>query len=218
MFTGIIEEVGKIGSIHNGEHSSELTVVGDRIFEDMHIGDSISVNGVCLTVTSIQAKSFSCHVMAETLRMSTLGILKQGSQVNLERAMSAGGRFGGHIVSGHIDGTGILYSMTKEDQAVWVHIKVAKDLGRYIILKGSIAIDGISLTVADVGADYFRVSIIPHTGMETTLLQKKPGELVNLECDVVGKYVERFVGSSQQGKQSGVESKIDMEFLRRNGF
>ncbi|WP_027398185.1 riboflavin synthase [Anaerovorax odorimutans] len=231
MFTGIVEEVGKVGAVQNGRQSSKLTIVGNKIFEDMRMGDSISVNGVCLTVTNFQGNSFNADVMAETLRRSNLGNLKQGSEVNLERAMSVNGRFGGHIVSGHIDGTGMITSLNREDNAVWIYIKTSKDLLRYIILKGSIAIDGISLTVAHVDTDSFGVSVIPHTGSETTLLRKKVNDIVNLECDVIGKYVEKLIRPIEKNNNENTsnfskningfnsqESNISMDFLSKHGF
>lgn len=193
MFTGIIEEIGTIASVRQGAKSSKLTIRGKVIFQDMNIGDSIAVNGVCLTVTSKGTDSFTADVMAETLRRSSLGKLTVGSRVNLERAMAANGRFGGHIVSGHIDGTGVIRSFVREDNAVWVTIDAPGNLLKYIIEKGSIAIDGISLTVAYVDESCFKVSLIPHTGANTTLLDKKAGDVVNLENDVVGKYVEKLM-------------------------
>lgn len=189
------------------------------------IGDSIAVNGVCLTVTSISGNKFTADVMAETIRRSSLGTLKHGSKVNLERAMAADGRFGGHIVSGHIDGTGVIRSLEREDNAVWVEIETPDKLLKYIVEKGSIAIDGISLTVAKLTDDSFSVSVIPHTGEETTLLAKKPGDIVNLENDIVGKYVERLMNFNTSQKSpfdnktaTSTKSNITMDFLTENGF
>ena len=219
MFTGIVEELGKVVSIKNGAKSSVLTINGKLIFEDMHIGDSIAVNGVCLTVTSKTNDTFTADVMAETLRRSSLGSLKVGSYVNLERAMAANGRFGGHIVSGHIDGTGEIESVVREDNAVWVTVKTPEKLLKYIIEKGSIAIDGISLTVAYVDDKCFKVSLIPHTGANTTLLDKKPGDIVNLENDVVGKYVEKLLHYSDTTTPSRAsESPLSEDFLMQHGF
>ena len=221
MFTGIIEEVGKIVSVRRGQISARLKIQGSVIFSDLKLGDSVAVNGVCLTATAIDGNTFEADVMAETLRRSNLGTFRPGTAVNLERAMSAAGRFGGHIVSGHIDGTGSIASMTREDNAVWVRILADRKLLKYIIEKGSITIDGISLTVAEVAEDHFGVSVIPHTGSETTLLTKKPGDVVNLENDVIGKYVERMLtfedggaGGSENEKKSG----IDMSLLAEKGF
>jgi riboflavin synthase len=212
VFTGIIEEVGKIQSIERGVNSAVLSVQVSEIMEDTHLGDSIAVNGVCLTVTSIYAKGFTADVMHETLNRSSLGKLKIGSPVNLERAMPANGRFGGHIVSGHIDGTGTISDIRKDDNAVWYTIKASLPILRYIIEKGSIAIDGISLTVARLYKDSFSVSIIPHTASMTTLFNRRVGDLVNLENDCIGKYVERLMGKESQN------SNITAEYLAKHGF
>lgn len=225
MFTGIIEETGKIESVANGNKSAIITIIADKVLKGTKIGDSIAVNGVCLTVTSISGNKFTADVMAETLRRSSLGTLKHGSKVNLERAMAADGRFGGHIVSGHIDGTGTICSLEREDNAVWVEIETPDKLLKYIVEKGSIAIDGISLTVAKLTDDSFSVSVIPHTGEETTLLAKKPGDIVNLENDIVGKYVERLMNFNTSQKSpfdnktaTSTKSNITMDFLAENGF
>lgn len=232
MFTGIIEEIGEIKSIKKGAKSATLTIQGSVVTKDSKIGDSIAVNGVCLTATTINGSLFTADVMAETMRRSSLGELSIGSKVNLERAMAADGRFGGHIVSGHIDGCGTIRSYEREDNAVWVTIATPSNILKYIIEKGSIAIDGISLTVAYVDDNCFKVSIIPHTAGETTLLMKKPGDTVNLENDVIGKYVEKLLGLA--GNDTGVstslshtrntrhsaqeKSNIDSAFLIKNGF
>ena len=213
MFTGIIEEVGAVRRIERGAKGARLTIAAKTVLEGTRIGDSIATNGVCLTVTDLTADSFSADVMAESLRRSGLGALQAGSPVNLERAMPLDGRFGGHIVSGHIDGTGTLASLRREDNAVWLTVRAAPALLRYIVEKGSVAIDGVSLTVAAVDGIGFSVSIIPHTGAQTILLGKKPGDTVNLECDVIGKYVEKLLGPYGQA-QGG----ITMEFLAQNGF
>ncbi|MCH5266737.1 MAG: riboflavin synthase [Lachnospiraceae bacterium] len=218
MFTGIIEEIGQIVSIQRGNVSAVLTIRASAVLEGTKIGDSIAVNGVCLTVTGMQKDTFTADVMAETLRRSSLGALTGGSPVNLERAMAADGRFGGHIVSGHIDGTGKILSMEREESAVWVKIGASPQLLRYIVEKGSIAIDGISLTVAKLTDDSFSVSLIPHTGEETTLLRKHPGDSVNLENDIIGKYVERFVTMPEQVSEKTQRKTIDMAFLQENGF
>ena len=210
MFTGIVEEIGEIAGISKGANSCVYTVSAKKILEDMHVGDSIAVNGLCLTVTSFTDGYFTADVMNESLRRSNLGDLKRGSRVNLERAMAANGRFGGHIVSGHIDGTGILRSYEREANAVWVTVTAGEELMRYIIMKGSVALDGVSLTVARLYKDAFAVSLIPHTGEETTLLSKKVGDRINIENDIVGKYVERLCGRQSSG--------IDEDFLRKYGF
>ena len=211
MFTGIIEEIGTVRRLEHGAKGARLTIQAKTVLEDTRIGDSIATNGVCLTVVSMTGDSFSADVMAESLRRSSLGTLQGGSPVNLERAMAANGRFGGHIVSGHIDGTGTIASQKREDNAVWVKIKTPAPLLRYIVEKGSIAIDGVSLTVAAVTDTDFSVSIIPHTGAQTILLGKKPGDPVNLECDVIGKYVEKLTAPHKTGG-------ISTNFLAENGF
>lgn len=217
MFTGIVEEVGVVEGIKNGEKSSRLTIKAKKVLYGTKLGDSISTNGVCLTVTNLGESTFDADVMAETLRRSNLGELSKGSKVNLERALSLETRLGGHIVSGHIDGTGIVTSLWKEDNATWVTIKTGEEILRYIVEKGSIAIDGISLTVAYVDNEEFKVSIIPHTGEETTLLHKKVGDTVNLECDLIGKYVEKLLGLSSEKKEKN-KSSITEDFLKNNGF
>ena len=194
MFTGIIEEMGTVFSIKRGAKSCVLCVSADVVLSDVKIGDSIAVNGVCTTVTNVQDDIFTVDIMAETMRKTSFADLKKGDKVNLERAMSANGRFGGHIVSGHIDGVGVVRSLEREDNAVWVTIGAPECIMHYVVQKGSITIDGISLTVAKVYKDAFSVSIIPHTASETTLLKRRPGDKVNLECDIVGKYIEKFVG------------------------
>lgn len=210
MFTGIIEEIGSLLASGGGS----LTIQAKKVLEDVHLGDSIAVNGTCLTVTRFDDSSFTVDVMEETMRRSSLGSLKKGSRVNLERAMAANGRFGGHIVSGHIDGTGTIEKLRQEGNAVWVTVACAGNLLRYIAEKGSITIDGISLTVAAVEARGFKVSIIPHTGAETTLLHKQQGDIVNLETDILAKYVERLMLPIKQEEKS----QIDMKFLEENGF
>lgn len=215
MFTGIIEEVGEVIEIKKGKNSSRLSLKGNVIFDDLKLGDSVAVNGVCLTVTEKKNNVFIADVMGETLKRSSLGSLKIGSKVNMERAMAANGRFGGHIVSGHIDGTGIIAKQEKDEIATWITIHTSWEILRYIIIKGSITIDGISLTVAKVDENGFAVSIIPHTGKETTLLQKSIGDIVNLENDIVGKYIEQFLSKpAKEEKKSG----ITMDFLLENGF
>ena len=214
MFTGIIEEIGKIKKISISGKSGSLEIEAKKILEGTKIGDSIAVNGVCLTVTNLSSSGFSADVMAETLRRSSLGSLSSGSEVNLERAMSLEGRFGGHIVSGHIDGTGTIASLQKEENAVWVHIKASPEILALIVEKGSIAIDGISLTVAGVTDSEFSVSVIPHTAKETTLLSKKASDLVNLENDIVGKYVQKLLGGNSANVYSENSShKKDEKFL-----
>lgn len=216
MFTGLIEEVGTVVSVSMGQQSGSLTISAPSILKDSKVGDSIAVNGVCLTATSIRDNVFTADVMAETFRRSSLGSLKSKSHVNLERAMAADGRFGGHIVSGHIDGTGIVTKIETEENAVWYTIRTSDSILKYIVEKGSIAIDGISLTVAGIGKDSFRVSIIPHTRKETILSEKKAGDIVNLECDVIAKYVERLMGIDKEPPKNG--GGISEGFLMEHGF
>ena len=220
MFTGIIEEKGTVASVKKGNVSSRITFSASVVLEDIHEGDSIAVNGVCLTATAITGSTFTADVMAETMRRSSLGSLRPGDKVNMERAMLCGGRFGGHIVSGHIDGTGTVASLKREENAVWVRINADSSLLKYIVEKGSVALDGISLTVAEVDDRGFMVSIIPHTGSETTLLSKKLGDCINIECDMIGKYVEKLLGLNQDEPKKKVDNKsgITREMLIRNGF
>ena len=241
MFTGIIEEVGTIRRVQKGRSSAVLEIKAEKVLEDLRIGDSIAVNGVCLTVVSFDRKGFSADVMHETLNRSSLAGLSGGSRINLERAMGADGRFGGHIVAGHVDGTGTIAEIRKDDRAVWYRIRAGDRILRYIVEKGSIAVDGISLTVAAVSEKDFSVSVIPHTASETTLGEKRTGDTVNLETDLIGKYVERFLSRppesgraaadewkhrdrlEEKGKQTdgagpSQKSGITREFLSQYGF
>lgn len=217
MFTGIIEEIGLIKGIKRGEKSSKIIIKANKVLAGTQLGESISTNGVCLTVTYVSKDTFEADIMAETLRRSNLSNLTIGSKVNLERALSLGSRLGGHIVSGHIDGVGEISSFIKEDNAIWITIKTECEILKYIVEKGSIAIDGISLTVAYVDSGLFKVSIIPHTGEETTLLTKNIGDTVNLECDVIGKYIEKLLRVEDK-KIKSKNSVITEEFLVNNGF
>ena len=215
MFTGLIEEIGEIKSIQKGSKSARITIKATKIVEGTKVGDSINTNGVCLTVTELDKNSFCVDVMAETIRSSNLGKLKPGSTVNLERALRANDRLGGHIVSGHIDGIGTIIELFKEDNATWVSVETTVDMLKYIVHKGSITIDGISLTVAYVDDKIFKVSIIPHTKGETTLVLKKIGDEVNLENDMMAKYVEKILKYEDVPKE---KKAISMDFLERNGF
>lgn len=215
MFTGIIEEIGTIQGIQHGSQSAVLSIRCNKVLEGTKVGDSIAVNGVCLTVTEMNGDGYHADVMAETLRRSSLGALKPGSRVNLERAMAADGRFGGHIVAGHIDGTGRIEGIEKDETAVWYRVSAEPEVLRYIVEKGSITIDGISLTVAAVTEKDFQVSIIPHTQANTVLADRTVGDVVNLETDIIGKYVEKLVTGGQPEKK---ESKLTMEFLAEHGF
>ena len=209
MFTGIVEEMGVLKSIRKGAHSAILEIQAKVVLEDIHLGDSIAVNGVCLTATSFSPTGFTADVMHETL-----------NRVNLERAMAANGRFGGHIVAGHVDGVGTVQRIEKDDNAIWYTIAAGPEVLKYVVEKGSITIDGISLTVARVDSQSFAISAIPHTVSVTVLADRKPGDIVNLETDIIGKYVEKLLHFPQEEaapapKQS---SGITKEFLTRYGY
>lgn len=217
MFTGIIEEIGTVENIVIGAKSSRVTISGHVIFSDLKLGDSVSTNGVCLTVSALTNRTFTADVMHETLKYTSLMGSTNGTRVNLERAMEANGRFGGHIVSGHIDGTGTVRDIKKDDTAKIYTIAAEFDILKYIVKKGSIAIDGISLTVTSVDDASFSVSIIPHTLGETVLVDKKTGDIVNLEVDMLAKYIEKLMLGNVMNT-STKESKITADFLLKNGF
>ena len=231
MFTGIVEEVGTISGIQRGQNWAQLTIAAQKVLQGTQLGDSIAVNGVCLTVTQLLSQGFCAHAMHETLDRSALAELRPGSRVNLERAMAADGRFGGHIVAGHVDGVGRVDSVVRDATALRYRIQAPPQVMRYLVEKGSVAIDGISLTVAREDKDRFQVSIIPHTAAKTILSEKKNGDMVNLENDCVGKYVAKLL-QPYQGNTSGdlhsdgssdssshpVSSGITAEFLLQNGF
>lgn len=217
MFTGIIEEIGLVSNIQHTGESFVLTIDAARILEDVNLGDSIAVNGVCLTVTSFSKNKFKVDVMPETVKATSLQTVKRGSKVNLERAMAAGGRFGGHFVSGHVDGTGVIKGKKQFENAVYYEIEADSDLLSYIILKGSVAVDGTSLTVFGVTEDSFTLSLIPHTLGETVLGTKGTGDIVNIECDMIGKYVGHFLSNRQQSSQKR-SANITASFLEENGF
>ena len=218
MFTGIIEEVGRIRAIERQAVSARLTVAASKVLSDVHLGDSIAVNGVCLTVTDLKADSFTADVMHETLRRSSLGSVRTGSPVNLERAMQLGGRFGGHIVSGHIDTTGKILGIREDDNAVWYRIGADYKILKYIVEKGSVALDGISLTVAEVRSDSFSVSVIPHTRANTTLTHKKIGDIINIETDCIGKYIEKLITGTRRRcePRSAVKERIYLGKVNKN--
>jgi len=224
MFTGIIEEMGIIQSIHRSGEKIRFTIRAEKILEDTHMGDSIAVNGICLTAVDLTSSTFSADVMPETLRRSSLGSIRESSPVNLERALRLSDRLGGHIVSGHIDGTGTIQSRTPEHNAILFKIMATPELLKYIVAKGSIALDGVSLTVAAVSSNDFTVSIIPHSARQTIIGHYQPGNLVNIECDVIGKYVEKLLGltgspvSLEQTAESQPVSRLSMEFLREHGY
>ena len=208
MFTGIVEETGIVDGLELNSNSALIKIRAEKVLEGTKTGDSIAVNGVCLTVTDIKGSTFTADVMAETMRRTNLGSLKKGQKVNLERAMAADGRFGGHIVSGHIDGTGVISKIRDEQNAKWIYIKAPAGILHLIVQKGSIAIDGISLTVAYLDDESFAVSLIPHTQKETTLASKKTGDTVNLENDIIAKYTERLLGVT-----GATQSARDDKFL-----
>ena len=213
MFTGIVEEVGTMQGVRMGSQSGEIHLQASKVLEGTQLGDSIAVNGVCLTVTRMTGDGFTADVMPETLRRTNLGQLKPGDPVDLERAMAADGRFGGHLVSGHIDGTGRIVEQRKEGNAVWVRIGTTPEILRLIVEKGSITIDGISLTVAAVDGEGFSVSTIPHTVAQTSLSQRCRGDPVNLETDVVGKYIEKLLRP-----EAPKPNTLTKEMLLRCGF
>jgi riboflavin synthase len=214
IFTGIIEETGTINRIDRGINSSRINIKARTVLEGTKIGDSIAINGVCLTVTSLGNSHFTADIMAETLAKTNLGQLSSGQLVNLERAVRLGDRMGGHLVQGHVDGIGFIAEQKKMDIATILRIKAEQDLLGYVVKKGSIAIDGISLTVVDVLADSFTISLIPHTSANTTLGYKKPGDSVNLETDIIGRYVERLIRKSTDQQKTG----MNLGFLAENGF
>ncbi|WP_438432290.1 riboflavin synthase [Gorillibacterium sp. sgz500922] len=219
MFTGIIEEIGTMRSVKRAGHSLVLSVNASRILEDVHLGDSIAVNGVCLTVISFDRTGVAMDVMPETYRKTTLALLEPGSRVNLERAMAAGGRYGGHMVQGHVDATGVIRSRTREENAVVYTIEPERPgLLRYVVPQGSVAIDGISLTVVSADADRFTVSIIPHTLQETILADKHAGDAVNVECDILGKYIERLLLAPREAAPPSRPGGLTEQFLAENGF
>ena len=215
MFTGIIEEIGTVKGVKRGNRSVVLEVQAKKVLEDLKVGDSVATNGVCLTVTSFTGSVFCADVMPETMQRSNLGELRSGDRVNLERALALNGRLGGHIVSGHIDGTGKIVGREKDENAIWISVAASSELLRYIVDKGSITIDGISLTVVSVNDAGFTVSIIPHTQDETTLVKKKIGDTVNLENDIVAKYVEKLMRPAMPTEPKG---GMTLDFLLANGF
>jgi len=217
MFTGIIEEIGRIKMVHRSGDGASMVIEAKEVLKDVKLGDSIATNGVCLTVNRFDATHFQVDIMAETIRNSNLKFLKEGSLVNLERALAVGDRLGGHIVSGHIDGVGTIHQFEKEDNAIWITIKAPANILKYIILRGSIAIDGVSLTVAYVDHECFKISMIPHTKDVTILIHKKVGEVVNLECDMMAKYIEKMMNVTMM-ENKPQKKDITMDLLKQNGF
>ena len=213
MFTGIVEECGTVLDVLKNGVSGSVQIQASTVLEGTKTVDSIAVNGVCLTVTKLTKSSFTADVMAETFRRTNLGNLGKNSRVNLERAMAADGRFGGHIVSGHIDGTGVISRIKEEGNAVWIYISAPQSILNLIVEKGSVAVDGISLTVAAVSDKEFAVSVIPHTRENTALSGKKTGAVVNLENDIIGKYVQKLTGTAQINESSENQSERDKKIL-----
>lgn len=218
MFTGLIEGIGKVRAIRRLRDDVSLTIAPGFQMNECRVGDSISVDGVCLTVTDVSEGGFSADVSGETLSKSTLSLLRQGDEVNLERALRLTDRLGGHLVSGHVDGIGKILKKEPRQRSFLVRIGIEERLSCYIIEKGSIAVHGISLTINRCEQGFFEVNIIPQTGAETTVLKKKAGDLVNIETDLIGKYVEKFFlkYGSNKGEKAG--SGVDLETLLRHGF
>ncbi|MBM7647854.1 riboflavin synthase [Bacillus ectoiniformans] len=214
MFTGIIEEIGIVEQVKAGARSLELSIAAEKVLEDVHLGDSIAVNGVCLTVTSFTNTRFTADVMPETFKSTSLSILTRGSKVNLERAMGANGRFGGHFVSGHVDGVGVIAGKKTDENALYMDITYPEPFGRYLLKKGSICLDGTSLTIFHVDEKQLTISLIPHTQEETILANKAIGEPVNIECDMLAKYVERML----ENRQEQPKSNVTMDLLTKHGF
>ncbi|KFI03317.1 riboflavin synthase subunit alpha [Bacillus spizizenii] len=215
MFTGIIEETGTIESMKKAGHSMALTIKCSKILEDVHLGDSIAVNGICLTVTDFTKNQFTVDVMPETVKATSLNDLSKGSKVNLERAMAANGRFGGHFVSGHVDGTAEITRIEEKSNAVYYDVKMDPSLTKTLVLKGSITVDGVSLTIFGLTEDTVTISLIPHTISETTFSEKTIGSKVNIECDMIGKYMYRFLHKANENK---TQQTITKAFLSENGF
>lgn len=214
MFTGIIEEIGHVQRINQQSRSAQIQIKASKVFSDVAVGDSIAVNGVCLTVVSFDNQHFIADVMPETINKTTLHELKPGSPVNLERALQVGARLGGHIVQGHVDAIGTIVQKQVLEIAIIYRIKTTPELLQFVVPKGSVAIDGISLTVVDVFQDSFTVSLIPHTAHETTLGGKDPGDRVNLESDIIGRYVQHLMGRTSPD----MRQDLDVSFLAENGF
>lgn len=212
LFTGIVEDLGTVKAIKNATTSMQLTIESKKILEDIHVGDSIAVNGVCLTVISFSSNQFTADVMPETVKATNIQSLQTGQLVNLERAMPANGRFGGHFVSGHVDGTGVILRKRKFANAVYVDIGISQELSKFCMMKGSVAIDGISLTIFDIKPTQLTVSLIPHTFDQTILGIKKEHDIVNIENDLLGKYVINHLERKEE------KSGITLDFLKENGF
>jgi len=214
MFTGLIEEIGAVARVHKKESSFDLTVSAKTVVENVALGDSIAINGVCLTVTDFDEQSFTVGLAPETLKRTNLGALSTNDPVNLERSLLPSTRIGGHFVQGHVDGTGKIKALRPDRDALWLTIETDPALMRYIVTKGYIAIDGTSLTIVDTGANWFNVTLIDYTQSKIILPGKKPGALVNLEVDILAKYVERLF----EARSDDNEAELTPEFLQTHGF
>lgn len=215
MFTGIIEEIGSVKAVRSSSSSMELKLAAGKVLGDVAIGDSISVNGVCLTVTTFSKNEFTADVMPETFKGTSLRNLETGTRVNLERAMAAGGRFGGHFVNGHVDAVGTIKSLQELDNALYVTINIPSELSVFFVQKGSVAIDGTSLTVFGITDDSITVSLIPQTKEDTVLGSKKIGDEVNIECDMMAKYIHRFFTKETE---TTAKKSLSYDFLSDHGF
>jgi len=218
MFTGLIEGIGKIKSVTKTGSDMNLKIMPPFNIDDCRIGDSVSVDGVCLTITAIKEGTLSMYASGETVSRSTMGRLKQGDEVNLERALSLGSRLGGHMVSGHVDGVGRILQKEQVQRSWMIRVGIDEGLSRYVIEKGSVSIDGISLTINRCKDDFLEVNIIPETAVATTILKKKVGDPVNIETDLIAKYVEKFIKKDKRSEKDTASSHIDKEMLERFGF
>jgi riboflavin synthase len=218
MFTGLIEAIGEVRELRGAGTEAVLTLGVPSSFSDCRSGDSIAVDGVCLTITDIRRDLVQVDLSRETLERSTLGKLRTGSMVNLERAMRLSDRLGGHLVSGHIDGTGTLKRIERQGRSWLVQIGLDPSLGTYLIEKGSIAVDGISLTIAGCTTDSFRVAVIPQTAAATTLVKKRAGDTVNIEIDMIAKYIEKLLNKKESSIPEEPHSRIDRDMLAKLGF
>ena len=217
MFSGIVEEMGAVKSVEKGLAGAHMSILASTVLQDLKIGESVSVSGTCLTVTSIETQDFSIDVSSETLNLTTIGSVTAGAPVNLERAMKLNERIGGHLVTGHVDGIGLLRRREQDGNAIQMTFEAPEDILRYCVQKGSITVDGISLTINEVSEKSFTVAIIPHTATVTTMGLKQVGDSVNLETDLIGKYVERLLQSSGQ-IASKAAPVIDRDYLQKRGL